>query len=43
LLAVQNISIAMGIGFDFLLDGNRDVWIYQNKPWLGFAVGINLN
>ena len=43
LLAVQNISIAMGVGFDYLLDGNREVWIYQNKPWFGFAVGINLN
>jgi hypothetical protein len=43
LLATPNINIAMGIGFDYLLDGNKGHWIYQHKPWLGFAVGLDLN
>lgn len=43
LLATPNINIALGVGFDYLLDGNRNHWIYQHKPWLGFAVGIDLN
>ncbi len=43
LLATPAINIALGVGIDYLLDGNRNYWIYQNKPWFGFAVGIDLN
>jgi hypothetical protein len=43
LLATPNLNIAIGAGIDYLLDGNRTYWIYQNQPWIGFAVGIDLN
>lgn len=43
LLATPNVNIAVGMGLDYLLDGNRHYWIYQHRPWLGFAVGIDLN
>lgn len=36
--------IGVGIGFDwavFSADG-RDMWIYNNKPWLGFALSFDL-
>lgn len=36
-------SFGIGIGFDYLLNSDRDVWIYTNKPWVGFIVGIALN
>jgi hypothetical protein len=43
LMATPNINIAIGSGFDHLLDRNRRDWIYQHQPWIGFAVGIDLN
>jgi hypothetical protein len=36
-------SFGMAIGLDNLLNSDRKVWIYNNKPWIGFVVGIALN
>ncbi len=36
-------SFGLVVGFDYLLNRDRDIWIYQNKPWIGFMVGIALN
>jgi hypothetical protein len=36
-------SFGISIGIDFLMNSDRDVWIYTNKPWVGFIVGIALN
>jgi hypothetical protein len=36
-------SFGITIGFDHLLNSDREVWIYRNKPWVGFIVGIALN
>lgn len=36
-------SFGLSIGIDHLIGRNRKEWIYQNKPWLGFVVGIALN
>ena len=41
--AINKFTLGMGIGIDFLLDKNRDVWIYEKKPWLGLTFGVNLN
>lgn len=30
-------------GVDHLLDGNGRRWIYQDMPWLGLSIGVNLN
>jgi len=30
-------------GIDHLLDDNKEFWYYQGKPYLGAAVGLNLN
>ena len=30
-------------GVDHLLDGNGACWIYQDAPWLGLSIGVNLN
>lgn len=43
ILAVNNFTIGLSLGLDHLLDNNRAIWIYQNKPWLGLAFGLNLN
>jgi hypothetical protein len=36
-------SFGIATGFDYLLNSDRDVWIYNKKPWIGFVVGIALN
>ena len=36
-------SFGIAVGFDSLLNSDREVWIYNKKPWVGFIVGIALN
>lgn len=43
IVGFNNITAGLALGWDHLLDPNRKVWIYQSKPWLGLAFGLNLN
>lgn len=43
LVGVGDFTFGAAVGFDNLLDKNRKVWIYENKAWVGFAVGFNIN
>ena len=36
-------SFGISIGYDHLLNPDRTIWIYRNKPWVGFIVGVALN
>ncbi len=36
-------SFGIAVGIDKLLNGDKNIWIYNNKPWIGFIVGISLN
>jgi hypothetical protein len=36
-------SFGVAIGYDYLLNPDRKIWIYSNKPWVGFILGIALN
>jgi hypothetical protein len=36
-------SFGFALGYDYLLNPDRKIWIYNNKPWVGFVVGIALN
>lgn len=36
-------SFGVAVGYDYLLSQDRSIWIYKNKPWVGFVVGIALN
>lgn len=36
-------SFGLSVGYDYLLNPDRKIWIYHNKPWVGFIVGIALN
>lgn len=36
-------SFGFAIGLDYLMNSDRDVWIYTHKPWIGFIVGVALN
>jgi hypothetical protein len=48
----KGVAVVMGLdkftfgligAIDHLLDKNRNYWIYQGKPYIGLAVGLNLN
>ena len=43
ILAINNVTLGVGLGVDHLLEGNRRYWIYQRKPWVGLTFGVNLN
>ncbi|MBC7919835.1 MAG: hypothetical protein H7Z75_01970 [Ferruginibacter sp.] len=43
ILAINNVTLGVGVGIDHLLEGNRRYWIYQRKPWVGLTFGVNLN
>jgi hypothetical protein len=36
-------SFGLALGWDYLLNRDKAIWIYQTKPWVGFVVGIALN
>jgi hypothetical protein len=36
-------SFGLAVGWDYLLNDDRAIWIYQQKPWVGFIVGVALN
>jgi hypothetical protein len=43
IMGFNNFTAGLAAGWDQLLDGNKKFWIYQGKPWIGFAFGLNLN
>ncbi|MBS1549544.1 MAG: hypothetical protein JSS94_06750 [Bacteroidetes bacterium] len=43
IVGINNFTVGISFGFDHLLDQNKNIWIYEGKPWLGLAFGLNLN
>lgn len=43
IIGINNFTIGLSLGIDNLLDKNKKDWIYENKPWVGLAFGLNLN
>jgi hypothetical protein len=43
IIGFNGLTAGLALGFDHLLDTNRQHWIYQGKPWIGLAFGVNLN
>ena len=43
LISYGSINTGIAVGADNLVDKYRKDWIYQNKPWIGILLGINLN
>lgn len=38
-----NFAFGIGLGSDRLLDTHKKEWIYQEKPWMGVMIGLNLS
>lgn len=43
MIGLNTLTVGVGVGWDTLTDRDKDIWIYQNKPWYGLTVGLNLN
>ena len=43
LVGVNSLTFGVGLGWDYLTDRDKAIWIYQNEPWLGITIGLNLN
>ena len=43
LFAINKLTVGLSLGSDRLLDKNRKYWEYENKPWYGLMLGLNLN
>lgn len=37
------VSFGVAVGIDNLVNRDRKIWVYNNKPWVGFILGIALN
>ncbi len=43
MIGLNTLTVGVGVGWDYLTDRDKNVWIYQNKPWIGLTIGLNLN
>lgn len=43
ILGVNQFSFGLIAAVNYLPDQNRDIWIYQTRPWVGLGLGLNLN
>lgn len=43
MVGLNNLTVGIGMGWDALTDRDKQIWIYQNKPWYGLTLGLNLN
>lgn len=43
IVALNRFTAGIALGWDKLLDSNHLNWIYNNKPWTGIVLGLNLN
>jgi len=41
--AVNSLTAGVSVGWDYLTDRDKNIWIYQNKPWFGMTLGLNIN
>jgi len=39
-ITIDNVSVGLTLGFDNLIGGSSIKWIYNNKPYIGLAIGI---
>jgi hypothetical protein len=40
-VTIERMSVGISLGFDNLLDKNSNIWIYNQKPWIGIVLGIS--
>jgi hypothetical protein len=43
MIGLGRITGGISIGWDYLTDRDKEIWIYQGEPWFGVIVGLNIN
>jgi hypothetical protein len=43
MIGLKSLTVGVALGWDNLLGRDKPVWIYQEKPWLGLSLGLNIN
>lgn len=43
MVGLNNLTVGLGVGWDYLTDRDKDIWIYQNQGWYGLTLSLNLN
>lgn len=43
IIAINSLKVGLALGYGSLLDQNHEIWAYQNQPWLGLALSLNLD
>jgi hypothetical protein len=43
MFGLNSLTFGAGLGWDRLTDRDKNIWIYQDKPWYGVTFGLNLN
>lgn len=43
IVGINNFTLGLTAGIDFLLDKNKNRWVNQKKPWAGLSIGLNIN
>jgi hypothetical protein len=43
MFGLNDLTVGLGVGWDYLTDRDKSIWIYQNEAWYGLTVSINLN
>ena len=43
MVGMNNLTVGIGTGWDYLTDRDKSIWIYQNKRWYGLTLSLNLN
>jgi hypothetical protein len=43
MVGVNNLTVGIGIGWDYLTDRDKYIWIYQNKHWIGLTLSLHIN
>lgn len=43
MIGLNQLTVGVGVGWDYLTGRDKQVWIYQNKPWIGLSIGLNVN
>src|SRR6185436_17899807 len=43
MFGINSLTVGIGVGKDYLTDRDKDIWIYQNKPWYGLTLSVNIN
>jgi hypothetical protein len=41
--SINRLNVGLAVGWDYLTDRDKSIWIHQNKVWFGLALGLNLN